>query len=84
MVFTIELPTSDKIAEFCKLCQKQSFSVDVKSGRYMVPGNSLLGLLDLDLQQKVAIILSCGESEEYEKFVDTLSELGYQLVRTAE
>ena len=55
MLFTIHLDTIKKAEKFCKICNKYKDDIDVKEGKYIVNGKSILGLLSLDLTNDLII-----------------------------
>lgn len=57
--FNFNFETVDVVKEFIHILSTYECSVDVQSGRYIVDGKSVLGLLSLDLS-KTVIIKMCG------------------------
>lgn len=55
MLFEVRLNTIDKVKEFSEICNQYDFDIDVISGKYVVNGKSILGLLSLDLTKKLIV-----------------------------
>lgn len=55
MLFEVRLNTIDKVKEFNEICNQYDFDIDVISGKYVVNGKSILGLLSLDLTKKLIV-----------------------------
>lgn len=53
--FTINVNKIDEVKEFCDLCSKCVGEVEVYSGRYIVSGKSIMGLLSLNLTKPLKV-----------------------------
>lgn len=51
----VNIDAIDKVKEFCNLCSKCSGEVEVYSGRYIVSGKSMMGLLSLNLTKPLKV-----------------------------
>ena len=56
-VVSVILNNFQKIKRFCDLANKNRGNIDVKSGKYVVDGKSLMGLFSLDLSNEVKVII---------------------------
>lgn len=55
MLFTVHLDTIKKAEKFCKICNQYKEDIDIKEGKYIVNGKSILGLLSLDLTKNLIV-----------------------------
>ena len=62
----ISLSHCNDVKEFIKIAQDITGNVEVKSGKYVVDGKSILGIFSLDLSQPVELV--CESENEYLKF----------------
>lgn len=60
---TILLDTVDKVKEFVQRTSKFMYDVQVVSGRYIVDGRSILGIMSLDLSKPVVLNVDERDSE---------------------
>lgn len=70
---TVNINTISDVKEFCNLCLKCTEEVPVYSGRYIVSGKSIMGLISLDLSKPVEVEF-CGDipdevKEDMKKFI---------------
>lgn len=55
----IKIDTVDKVKEFSNLCSQCTDDVLVYSGRYIISGKSVMGLLSIDITQPLKVEF-CG------------------------
>lgn len=60
---TILLDTVDKVKEFVQRTSKFMYDVQVVSGRFIVDGRSILGIMSLDLSKPVVLNVDERDSE---------------------
>lgn len=61
------LDTVDKIADFVKVVNKFDCDVDLKHGRYIVDGKSLMGLYTLSLDKMVEVVIHSDDDSLLDK-----------------
>lgn len=61
--------------KFVEACSIPNVDIDVKSGRYVVDGKSIMGLFSLNLSQSIDCTI-LGEETAVDKVVMSLEELG--------
>lgn len=70
---TIKIDTIEKVKDFCNLCAKCDGDIMVYSGRYVVPGRSIMGLFSLDLTESLKVEfhsdIPCEVKEDMKKFI---------------
>ena len=57
------LNSVDKVKDFVQQTSKFKGSIDITSGRYVIDGRSLMGILSLDLSKPVAVCYSDDDAE---------------------
>lgn len=70
--FKIKLQTINDVHDFSKLAVKYNIEADVhveNNLRHVVPADSFLGLLSLDLTQKLIVDIIGGSDEELDCFL---------------
>ena len=55
MIFKIQLKTIEDIKDFCNICCKQDFEIDVIEGRYIIDAKSIMGLFSLNVSKTLNI-----------------------------
>ncbi|HWT76071.1 MAG TPA: HPr family phosphocarrier protein [Mobilitalea sp.] len=71
MDFMISLDTFDKIKKFINISSLLHYELDLISGKYVVDGKSIMGILSLDLSNplKVNVVDSNTYPKELEEFM---------------
>ena len=54
--FFIKLKQISDVQDFVKIATSTPYPIDLHSGRYIVDGNSLLGIYSLDFTQKIEVV----------------------------
>lgn len=62
----IDLSLTSKVKDFVNVSQSKTCEVILRSGRWVVDGKSILGVLSLDLSQPIT--LECDDLTGFEKF----------------
>ena len=62
--FSFKFETVDTVKDFIHILSAYDCSVDVMSGRYIVDGKSVLGLLSLDLSKTVTVKISGEQAKD--------------------
>ena len=62
MNFKVRIDTIDAVKDFCNKACSCTCDVDVKSGRYVVSGKSIMGLFSLSLDKPLEVEIA-GETE---------------------
>lgn len=57
------LDSIDKVKDFVQQTSKFKGSIDITSGRYIIDGRSLMGILSLDLSKPVAVCYAEDDAE---------------------
>lgn len=57
------LDSVDKVKDFVQQTSKFKGSIDITSGRYVIDGRSLMGILSLDLSKPVAVCYTEDDAE---------------------
>ena len=68
-VMRIKLPTANDVKEFVNVAMRCPYQIDVKRGRYIVDGKSIMGLFSLNLSEPLSILIPMTESKNYVKNV---------------
>lgn len=59
------LDSVDKVREFSNVAGKVDCNFDLKSGRYIIDGKSIMGIFSLDLTKPVEVLLTSeGDKKE--------------------
>lgn len=66
--YTIKIKSVEEIKEFVSDMEKVEGEVDVKEGRRVVDGKSILGLASLNLQHELEVKPIVRDNENREKF----------------
>lgn len=59
----IQFSNMEEILQFCSICKKMDANIDVKNGKKWIDGKSLLGLMSLDMGDRLKLVVH-GEDEE--------------------
>ncbi len=70
----ILLKNMDNVEKFIEITNKFNFDIDVISGKRMVNGKSVLGLLTLDLTSPLSVILNANKSNEINEFINLIND----------
>lgn len=65
---TIRLNTVERIKSFCKVCEHFTSNIDVYSGRYIVDGKSLIGIMSLNNLNDVQVMIDTWDEAEFYQF----------------
>lgn len=68
-VMKIKLSTANDVKEFVSVAMRCPYQIDVKRGRYIVDGKSIMGLFSLNLSEPLSILIPMTESKNYVKNV---------------
>ncbi len=71
--FMIRLNTVSDIRDFVNLCGRVEYDIDLKSGRYIVDGKSIMGIFSLDLMSPIELTAHTDDAsdptlKEFDKF----------------
>ena len=69
----IVLNTVDNVKKFVLECEKYEGDIDVRQGRYVVDGKSMLGLYSLNLIEPVTVTMD-GTDDEKMKFYNNIRQ----------
>ena len=61
---------AENVNKFVKICNKYKEDIDVVSGRYIVNGKSILGLLSLNLLDDVTVTIHTDNIVIAERFIN--------------
>lgn len=64
----------DKVLDFVKICESFQDPVDVKAGRYMVDGRSLLGVAAICTMPTIEVTLLTTNPSAQQDFADAMKE----------
>ncbi|MCD7813245.1 MAG: HPr family phosphocarrier protein [Lachnospiraceae bacterium] len=59
----IRLKTVDEVREFVKAADKCSFHVDIRNGETLIDAKSIMGVMSLDLTEKLAVVYEEADPE---------------------
>lgn len=76
MRIKILLNSVDKVKSFVGVAQGFSGDIDVLSGKYIIDGKSIMGLLSLDLTRELELVLMGDTKETEVSFKNALTEAG--------
>ncbi len=76
MKIRVTITNEDCAKAFVTICAKYDFCQDVYSGRYVVDGKSILGVLSLDLSMPLTVDMYGGSSEAYSAYIEEIKGLG--------
>lgn len=68
---SIHLPTVARVQEFTAAMREFDFEVDLASGRYVVNGKSIMGILSLDLTHPIQVTAQVPEHKK-ERFLEVI------------
>ena len=66
-VMRIKLPTANDVKEFVNIAMMCPYQLDVKHGRYIVDGKSIMGLFSLNLSEPLTVMIPMTENKNYVK-----------------
>ena len=70
----VNLNNIDDAKEFCEIATKQSFNIDLISGRYVIDGKSILGIFSLDLSHNITVSINSNDSAKVDKFIEEIKQ----------
>ena len=66
-VMRIKLPTANDVKEFVNAAMLCPYQIDVKRGRYIVDGKSIMGLFSLNLSEPLSVMIPMTANKNYIK-----------------
>ena len=66
-VMRIKLPTANDVKEFVNIAMMCTYQIDVKHGRYIVEGKSIMGLFSLNLSEPLTVMIPMTANKNYIK-----------------
>lgn len=66
-VMKIKLSTTNDVKEFVNAAMLCSCQIDVRHGRYIVDGKSIMGLFSLNLSEPLSILIPMTANKNYVK-----------------
>lgn len=73
--FDIMLPSISHAKEFVDAASRNSFEIDILSGRYVIDAKSIMGLFSLDLTKPLRVEAHTDDEAAYKIFYDSVSDL---------
>ena len=73
-VFHVSLASIDDVKRFVDAASRCSCEIDVRSGRYLVNANSIMGLFSLDLAKPVQVEV-LGDDAQGEAFRGSVADM---------
>ena len=81
MKLKVNINTIEKAATFAQANTETDFDIDITSGRYVIDGKSLLGILSIKRDAPVEVDVHGGQSAEYTAYIEKLKDLNLLAVR---
>lgn len=69
----ILLNTISKVKKFANISNKSSINIDIRSGKYLIDGKSIMGIFSLDLSKELTIS-SDSSKEEFNAYCEQIQE----------
>lgn len=66
-VMEIKLSTANDVKEFVNVAMRCPYQIDVKHGRYIVDGKSIMGLFSLNLSEPLTVMIPMTANKNYVK-----------------
>ena len=66
-VMRIKLSTTNDVKEFVNVAMRCPYQLDVKHGRYIVDGKSIMGLFSLNLSEPLTVMIPMTANKNYVK-----------------
>lgn len=66
-VMRIKLSTANDVKEFVNIAMLCPYQIDVKRGRYIVDGKSIMGLFSLNLSEPLTVMIPMTANKNYVK-----------------
>ena len=66
-VLKIKLSTTNDVKEFVNVAMRCPYLIDVKRGRYIVDGKSIMGLFSLNLSETLTVMIPMTANKNYIK-----------------
>ena len=66
--------TIEKVKDFSNICSKQSFDIDLISGRYVVDAKSIMGIFSLNLVDIMTLRIHT-DSDKAKSFIDSIHKV---------
>jgi phosphotransferase system HPr-like phosphotransfer protein len=74
MTKKVLIGTIDSVKKFVNITTKQSFDIDLVSGRYVIDAKSIMGIFSLDLTKPIELrIQEDADAAEVETFLNEIS-----------
>lgn len=76
----VRLKTVDDVNRFVSHASQMGIEADVhtvNNGRHVVPADSLLGMMSLDLTQELIVLFVCDDDEKLDQFVMGCDSAGW-------
>lgn len=76
----VKLTTIDNVKNFCHAAMNVDGEVTITSGKYVVDGKSILGILSLNLSDFVNVTVKCSKVDKEDVFWNALTLMGIETV----
>lgn len=70
---TILLENLEKAREFVQICSAQEFNIELSAGEKVVHAKSIIGVLSMNLAEKMELSVAKGDAQAIERFAQKLS-----------
>lgn len=77
MNLILKFDTFDKVRKFTSIANTFSCDIDIKRGRYVIDGKSMMGILILDFTKPLLATIHSSSKSEIDKFKDVMREFIY-------
>lgn len=69
------LASKDGVKKFVNAAEKMTCDIDIGYGHYIVDGKSIIGVMNMDISQKLEVTLHTNNQEEIDNFINNITEL---------
>lgn len=73
-VTEIKLTTLEDLREFVAICTCYEEDIDVISGRYTIDGKSIMGLMSINLQQNIKVLINTSDVKVQDRFFSEIQK----------
>lgn len=71
----VKFNSIESVKNFVNISINQSFDMDIRTGRYIIDGKSILGIFSLDLSKELILDLHTDDEDKVSSFLGKIEDI---------
>lgn len=71
----VKFNSIESVKKFVNISVNQSFDMDIRTGRYIIDGKSILGIFSLDLTKDLVLDLHTDDEDKISSFLRKIKDI---------